>query len=217
MDSPRNHEIIALSKSFELHCNTVISSWIYSNQFIIMGTISGSLILYNKSDTSKRSILAFPELMETITSISLLNGRTNDLLLGTKKGSLALVSFRFSKDNIADQSYSAILNLQEEVIDIILHLNQLILVCTTKKLVMLRYDAATEGQIKILEKRTLFESDTDIIQVNMSETRALVSTWKSYFVVNIFGEESVQVGSKEKQGVHGGTFFLEETGIVIIL
>lgn len=157
-------------------------------------------------------MIAFPELMEAITILHFLNNKTNDLLIGTRKGSLAIISFQYTNEKVIERMYNVIMKVEEEIVDIIPHLNQSILVCTKKKVILIHYKLISEGTVKILEKKKLFETDSEIVQVNASETRILVSTWKSYFIVNIFGEECVQVGSKEKQGIYGSTFFQDEDG-----
>ena len=212
MNCQQNSEIITLSKTVQLQCHSSISSWASNNQFYIFGTLSGSLILYHKSKISKNYILAFSELTEPIMVIKLLSDRINDVIIGTKKGSIAVVSFEYTNGGISEHLYN-LLKFDEEIIDMILHINESLLVCTKRRVILLRYEMAQNTVIKIVENRVLFETESEIIQVNASETRVLVSTWKSYFIVNIFNQECVQVGTKEKQGLHGSTFFQDDTGI----
>jgi len=59
--------------------------------------------------------------------------------------------------------------------------------------------------------------DSDIIQMNCLGSKVLVSTRKSYYFLNVYVDECVQIDSKEKQGIYGSTFYREETGKNIFL
>jgi len=204
--------MLSVIRNFEFECRHVISAWTLSSQFVILGTISGSLLYHQKSNPSKSCIVAFAELMDTITTIQLMSNRMNDLIIGTKKGTLGLVQVRCVQHKIMDQHYQAITKLDEEVIEVITHSNQAWIVCTSQKVMQIKYQTDLEGMIKIREKKILFEAEGQIIQVNKSEDKVLVSTWKSYFVIDLKTNEVVQIGSKEKQGIYGATFIHDDKG-----
>jgi len=217
MNEKGHLQMLSMIKSFEFECRNLISAWALSNQFLIFGTISGSLLYYEKSDTSKSCIVAFEELMDTITTIRLMNNRTNDIIIGTKKGTLGLVQVKYAKQKIVDQSYQNLVSFDEDIVDVIVYHNQAWIICTSQRVFLIRYQTDLEGMIKIREKRVLFESqNSKMIQVTASENKVLVSTWKSYFAIDIQTNEIVQIGSKEKQGMYGATFLFDDTKELVI-
>lgn len=210
-------QMLSIIRNFQFECRHVISAWTLNSQFVILGTISGSLLYHQKSNPTKSCMVAFPELMETLTTIRLMSNRTNDLIIGTKKGTLGLVQVKCVNHKITDQHYQAITKFEEEVIEVIAYSNQDLIVCTSQKVVLIKYQTGLDGMIKIREKKMLFEPEGQIIQVNRSaEDKVLISTWKSYFVIDLKSSEILQIGSKEKQGIYGAAFIHDDNKELIV-
>ena len=66
--------------------------------------------------------------------------------------------------------------------------------------------------MKTLQEEKIFETDEEIFQIDLSGPKLLVSTFKNYFLINIFSKTLSKLGTKEKQGFFGAVFLNIENG-----
>ena len=66
--------------------------------------------------------------------------------------------------------------------------------------------------MKITQESKVFETDEEIFQIDLSGPKLLISTYKNYYLMNIFSKTLTKIGTKEKQGFYGGLFISIENG-----
>ena len=66
--------------------------------------------------------------------------------------------------------------------------------------------------VEILKDVKLFETDEEIFQITISGPKLAISTFRNYYLLNIFSKTLVKIGNKEKQGLFGATFLTINNG-----
>ena len=195
------------------------TAWQVFEDFLILGTNTGSILFYNLQTQKNCGIIASSELMEASTKIIAFVVQSQlVILLGTKRGNLASVNLNAKsllQRHEVIQPRLKVLNqkLSSEVVDVFISHEPSFVVWVTKKQVLYtRMQSTQQEGFTLLDRRVCFQSENDIIQANFFEKRVLVSTMKSYFIVDIFSNEALPVGTKEKNGPFGSTFFRQENG-----
>ena len=145
--------------------------------------------------------------MQSITSVSIFPEEEGVILVGTKKGVFGNITFNILEEKYAKQEWFHLENFEDEIIDIQPHMNDSLILTTAKKVFLINYERQKNKTLQIRDKRVLYSTDNNIIQIDVTETKLLVTTFRSYFIVSIFGQECVQVGTKEKQGIFGSVFY----------
>lgn len=195
------------------------TTWQVYENFLIFGTNTGSLLFYDILTLKSCGMIATSEIMEPLTKISVFPSKSAlILLIGTKKGTLAFVEININLLLLTKQikqwrSGSLIDKLGSEFVDIFVGYDSSFLIIITQKAVMYcKMKMNEKDGIIISEKKLCFDCPADIIQASFYEKRVLVTTLKTYYIVDIFSNESKQVGSKEKNGPLGSTFFSYANG-----
>jgi hypothetical protein len=60
--------------------------------------------------------------------------------------------------------------------------------------------------LEIVNKKQLFTSVDKILEVELSLTKILISTFKNYYIFNLFTLDLIKLGNQEKKGLYSSTF-----------
>jgi hypothetical protein len=215
MNLQEETNIVLIFDYLSLEEKSTITSWTFNDHWVAFGTLAGSVILYTKNNQNRAFIMSFLELMEAITTLAASIADENLILIGTKCGLFGQVNFVLKSDGVASQEWIPLRKFEDEIIDIQHHLHNSILVVTLKTIHLLKYEKQKNSVLMLQEDKLIYTTENAIVQINLTETKLIVTTTKSYFIVNLFGDECIQVGSKEKQGIFGGTFYSDDTRILL--
>jgi hypothetical protein len=86
MNIQEETKIVLIFDYITLEERSTITSWSFSDAWIALGTLAGSIILYSKTNHNRSFILGFPDLMEAITTLTWSTEHENLILVGTKSG-----------------------------------------------------------------------------------------------------------------------------------
>lgn len=67
--------------------------------------------------------------------------------------------------------------------------------------------------MKVSQEGLIFETEEEIFQIDLSGTKVLISTFRNYYLINIFSKTILKIGSKEKMGYYGSSFLTIQNGI----
>lgn len=115
--------IVLIYEDNFINSSPTVTSWTITPTFIIVGTLTGSLIVYSIKDTTICSVLAFDDLMEPITCLIVTDNSHNNILMGTKKGLLNVVSLNIINSKVHDNELDTLSRFDDEIIEIHQHFN----------------------------------------------------------------------------------------------
>ena len=203
----------------ELDAEVEYTTWQVYGMFLILGTKTGSVLFYEIPSMKCFGIIAASEVMEALTKIQIFASKPSLLfLVGTQKGSLSIMdlgsnSLTKNKEIKEWKVRNLASGLGNELVDIFVSYEPLFIVVVTRQQVLYHMVKHNQNdELLLSEKNVCFDSPAEIIQADFYEKRVLVTTLKTYYIVDIFSADFKQVGTKEKNGPLGSTFFASATG-----
>lgn len=203
----------------ELDAEVEYTTWQVYGTFLILGTKTGSILFYDILSLKCVGIIGASDVMEALTKIQLFASKPSLIfLVGTQKGGLSLVdlganSLIKSKEIKEWKVRNLASGLGSELVDIFVSYEPLFVVLVTRQQVlyyMIKHNEKDE--LVLAEKNLCFDCPAEIISADFYEKRVLVTTLKTYYIVDIFSADFKQVGTKEKNGPLGSTFFAYSNG-----
>ena len=120
-------------------------------------------MVYSIHDSSKSSVLAFVDLMEPITCLVVTEDNHKNILMGTRKGQLNLVSFNIENHKVVDNEMDTLEGFDDEIIEIHHHLKRTVFVVTLRKVFLCEYEKKGDRITRFSSKKVFYETVNNIV------------------------------------------------------